>query len=120
MLSIMDGHENPLLYLSGTGRDSQETAMSVSCQQALVGIHNSDWVWELYMRLVSRWDSHWMTVPSVSVPDFVSVSPPIGILNPLLRRTDVSILWSSFFLSFIGSVDCILVIQILRLIYTYQ
>jgi hypothetical protein len=34
-----------LLYLSGTGRASQETAISASCQQALVGIHSSVWVW---------------------------------------------------------------------------
>jgi hypothetical protein len=32
----------------------------------------------------------------------------MGILLPLLRRTEVSILWSSFFLSFIWSVNCIL------------
>jgi hypothetical protein len=35
----MDGCEHPLLYLSGTGRVSQETAISGSCQQALVGIY---------------------------------------------------------------------------------
>ena len=37
----MDGCEHLLLYLSGTGRDSQETAITSFCQQALVGIHNS-------------------------------------------------------------------------------
>ena len=46
-LSPMDGYELPLLYLSGTGRASQETACF--CQQALVGIHNCVWVWWLYM-----------------------------------------------------------------------
>ena len=44
VLSPMDGCEHPLLYLSGTGRASQETAIPGSCQQALVGIHNSVWV----------------------------------------------------------------------------
>ena len=34
----MDGWEHPLLYLPGTARASQETAISGSCQQALVGI----------------------------------------------------------------------------------
>jgi hypothetical protein len=34
----MDDCEHPLLYLPGTGRASQETAISGSCQQALVGI----------------------------------------------------------------------------------
>jgi hypothetical protein len=40
VLSPMAGCEHPLLYLSCTGRASQETAISGSCQQALVGIHN--------------------------------------------------------------------------------
>jgi hypothetical protein len=34
----MDDCEHPLLYLPGTGRASQETAISGFCQQALVGI----------------------------------------------------------------------------------
>jgi hypothetical protein len=38
-----------LLYLSGSGRASQETAISGFHQQALPGIHNSFWVWWLYM-----------------------------------------------------------------------
>jgi hypothetical protein len=33
--------EHPVLYLSGSDRASQETAISGSCQHALVGIHNS-------------------------------------------------------------------------------
>jgi hypothetical protein len=41
-------------------------------------------------------------------PHFVSVTPPMGILFPLLRRTEVSTPWSSFFLSFMWSVNCIL------------
>ena len=45
MLSPVVGCEHSPLYLSGTGRASQETAVSDSCQQALVGIHNSIWVW---------------------------------------------------------------------------
>jgi hypothetical protein len=40
--------------LSGTGRASQETAITDFCQQALVGIHNSVWVWGLYMRWIPR------------------------------------------------------------------
>ena len=34
----MDDCEHPLLYLPGTDRASQETVVSGSCQQALVGI----------------------------------------------------------------------------------
>jgi hypothetical protein len=100
VLSPMVDWEHPPLYLSGTGRVSQETAISGSCQQALVGIHNRVWVWWLYVRWIPRWDSLWMACPSVSVPHFVSVSPPMGILFPLLRRTRISVHWSSFFLSF--------------------
>jgi hypothetical protein len=48
MLSSMAGCEHPHLYLSGTGRASQETAISGFCQQAYLGIHNSVWVCELY------------------------------------------------------------------------
>jgi hypothetical protein len=44
----------------------------------------------------------------VSAPHFASVSPPMGILFPLLKRTDVSILWSSFFLNLIWCMNCIL------------
>jgi hypothetical protein len=40
VLHPMDGCEHPPLYLSGTGRASQETAISGSCQLALVGICN--------------------------------------------------------------------------------
>jgi hypothetical protein len=41
VLCPMVGCEHPLLYLSGTGRASQETALSDFCEQALAGIHSS-------------------------------------------------------------------------------
>jgi hypothetical protein len=44
VLSSMVGCEHLPLYLSGTDRASQGTAMSGSCQRTLVGIHNSVWV----------------------------------------------------------------------------
>ena len=50
-LSPMDDWEHPLLYLSGTGRASQETAISGSCQPAHVAFHNPAWVWWLFMGL---------------------------------------------------------------------
>ena len=103
----MVGCEHPALYLSGTGRVSQETAISGSCQQALK-IHNSVWVWWLYIEWIPRWGSLWMAFLSVSVPHFVSVSPPMNIFFPLLIRTKVSNLWSYFFLSLIWSVNWIL------------
>jgi hypothetical protein len=57
VLSPMVGWEHPPLYSSGTGRASQKTAIVVSCQQALLGIHNSFCVWWLYMGWIPRWGS---------------------------------------------------------------
>ena len=104
----IDDCEHPLLYLPGTGIASQETAISGSCQQNLAGICNSVWVWWLYMGWIPRWGSLWMVIPSVSALNFVSVTPSMGILFPLLRRIKVSTLWSSFFLSFMCFANCIL------------
>jgi hypothetical protein len=49
VLSAVNGYEHPPLYLSGTDIASQETAILGSSQQAIVDIHNSVWVWSLYM-----------------------------------------------------------------------
>jgi heme A synthase len=49
-----------------------------------------------------------MAFPSVSVPHIISVYPSMGIVFLLLRRNEVSTLWSSFFLSYMWSVNCIL------------
>jgi hypothetical protein len=49
-LSQMVGYELPPLYLSGSGRASEETAISDSCQQERLGIHNrvrfGGWRWD--------------------------------------------------------------------------
>ena len=58
----IDDCEHPLLYLSGMGITSQETAISGSCQQNLVGICNSFWVWWLFMGWIP---SLWMVLLSV-------------------------------------------------------
>jgi hypothetical protein len=93
--------------LSGTGRASQETAISGSCQEALVGIRNSVWVWRSYIGWIPRWGSLWMVIPSVSASHFLSVTHSMSILFPLLR-IEVSTLWSSLFLSFTYFANCIL------------
>jgi hypothetical protein len=49
--------------LSGSGRVPQETAVSGSCQQALLGICNSVWVWCLHMGWILRWGSLWIVFP---------------------------------------------------------
>jgi hypothetical protein len=65
--------ELPPLYLSGSGRASQETAILDSYQQALPSIHNNVWVLWLYMGWIPRWGSLWMAFPSVSAPHFVPI-----------------------------------------------
>jgi hypothetical protein len=75
----VDDCEHPLLYLPVTGIASQETAKSGSCQQNLVGIGNSVWIWWLFMGWIPRWGSVWMVLPSVSAPNSVSVTPSVGI-----------------------------------------
>jgi hypothetical protein len=100
--------EDPLLHLPVTGIASQDTEISGSCQQNLAGICNSVCVSWPTMGWIPRWDSLWMVLPSVSAPNFVSVTPSMGILFPILRRNEVSTLWSSFFLSFMCSANCIL------------
>ena len=111
------------LYLSGSGTVSQETAISGSSQQELLVIHNSVLVWWLYMVWIPRWGSLWMVFPSDSEKKFVSIFPPMNILLPLLRRTEASTLWSSYFLSFMWSCDRWIVSWIFRtsgLISAYQ
>ena len=49
-----------------------------------------------------------MVHPFVSPPNFVSVTPSMSVLFPVLRRGKVSTLWSSFFFSFMCFESCIL------------
>jgi hypothetical protein len=37
---------------------TQETAVSGSCQQALLGISNNVWVWCVHVGWIPRWSSH--------------------------------------------------------------
>ena len=60
------------------------------------------------MGWIPRWGSLWMVLSSVSAPNFVSVTPFMRILFPILRKNEVSTLWSSFFLSFMCFANCIL------------
>jgi hypothetical protein len=74
----IDDCKHPLLYLPGTGIASQERALSGSCQQNLSGICRSVWVLWLYMGWIRGWGSLWMVLPSISAPNFVSVTPSMG------------------------------------------
>jgi hypothetical protein len=58
----IDG-EHPLLYLLGIGIESQDRAMSGSCQQNLAGICNSVWGWSLCIGWIPGWGSLWMVFP---------------------------------------------------------
>jgi hypothetical protein len=100
MFHPIDYCEHPLLYLPGTGLASHEAAISGYCQQNFVGMCYSVWVWWLYMGWIPGWSSLWMVLPLLSAPHFVSVTPSVSILFLILRRNEVSTLWSSFFLSF--------------------
>jgi hypothetical protein len=100
--------EHLLLCLPGTGIASHETAISGSFQQNLAGVCNCVCVWWLIMGWIPWWASLWMVHPLVSAPNFVSVTPSMDILFPILRRGEVSTLWSSFFLSFMCFTNCIL------------
>jgi hypothetical protein len=57
------------LCMSGSGKDYQETALSGSCQHALLGIR----IWWLYMGWIFRWGSLNGLFFSLSVPHFVSI-----------------------------------------------
>jgi hypothetical protein len=60
------------------------------------------------MGWIPKWGSLLRVIPSVSALHFVSVTPSMGILLLILRRNEVSRLWSSFFLSFMCFANCIL------------
>ena len=42
------------------------------------------------MGWIPGWGSLWMVLLSISAPNFVSVTPSMGILFPILRRNEVS------------------------------
>ena len=108
MLSPMVGCELPPLYLSGSGRTSQETNYQAPVRKhfraSAIASRFGDCIWDGS----PRWGSLWVAFPSVSALHFVSIFPPVSVLFSLLRRTEMSKLWFSFFLSFIWSVSRIL------------
>jgi hypothetical protein len=85
--SPMVGCEHSHLYCSGSDTNSQGTVIPGSCQQALLGISNSVWVWCLQIRWILKWGGLWMTFPSASASLFFPVfsldmhSPGLKILR---------------------------------------
>jgi hypothetical protein len=74
----------------------------------LLASHNTVRVWWLFIGWIPRWGSLWMAIPSVSALIFASGTLSMGILFPILRRLEVSTLWSAFFLSFMCFANYIL------------
>jgi hypothetical protein len=54
-----------------------------------------------------RWGSLWMVHPFILALNFVSATPSMGILSPILGRNEVFMRWSSFFLIFLCFGKCI-------------
>ena len=104
----IDDCEHPFLYLPGTGIASYETAITWSLQLNLSGIWNSVWVWWLIMGWIPAWGSLGIVHPFILAPFFVSVTPFMGILFPILRSNEVFTHWSSLFLIFLYFANCIL------------
>jgi uncharacterized membrane protein len=59
------------------------------------------------MGWITGWGSLWVVHSFVLPPNFVSVTPSMGILFPILRRNEVSTSWSSF-LIFLCFTNCVL------------
>jgi hypothetical protein len=89
----MNSCEHPCLYLSGSGRDSQETAILGSCKLALVSIQNSVWFcWYLWDGSPSggqSLDGHFFSLYSILF--LCNLSHEYFV--PLLRMSEVSTLW---------------------------
>jgi hypothetical protein len=75
ILSLMVGSNNAHLYLSGASRASQGTIIWGSCQQVLLVISKSVYVWWLHMTLIPWKGSAWMVFPTDSAPLFVHLFP---------------------------------------------
>jgi hypothetical protein len=71
----------------------------------------SVWVWWLIMGWIPKSGSLWIVHPFVLAPNFVSVTPFMDILFPILRSNEVSTHLSSLFLIFLCFANCILGVQ---------
>ena len=73
------------MYLPGTGIASYKTAITGFLQQNLSGICHMHmayvWVWWLIMGCIPGWGSLWLVHPFLLAPNFVFVTPFMGILN---------------------------------------
>jgi hypothetical protein len=103
----INDYEHSLIYISVTGKASQKTAISGSFQENLAGVGNSVCVWWLTMGWTPWWGSLWMVNPFILALNFVSATPSMDILFPILGSNEVSTSWSSL-LIFLCFGSCIL------------
>jgi hypothetical protein len=81
--------EHPLLCLLGPSIVSQETVISGSFQQDLASVCNGVSVWKLIMGWIPSCGSLQMVHPFVTAPNFVYVTPSMGVSFPILRRGSI-------------------------------
>ena len=89
VLHPMNDYEHPPLYLPGTGRGPQETAISGSLLASTIVSGFGDCLWDGKQGgggFLNKFGSLWVIIPSVSARHLVSVTPSMGILIPNLRR----------------------------------
>jgi hypothetical protein len=77
--------DHPLLCLLGPGIVSQERAISGSFQQNFASVCNGVRVWKLIMGWIPAYGNHKMVHLFVTAPNFVSVTPSMGVLFPFLN-----------------------------------
>ena len=65
---------------------AQPLKIQAPCLQAFVGIHNSFWVWWLYMGWIPRWGHLWMVFPSVSAPKLCLCISSHGYFVPRSKK----------------------------------
>jgi hypothetical protein len=73
--------EHLLLSLLDPCIVSQETAISGSFQQNLASVYNGVSVWRMIMGWIPRYGSLYMVHPFISAPNFVSVTPSMGVFK---------------------------------------
>ena len=93
------------LYMSGSDRASQGTALSCYCQHALLGIHNNVWVCAYGMGSYLGQFLGGLSFSLCSTLCLCIWTHEYFVTS--LRRTEGPTLWSSFFLSFLWFVNCI-------------
>ena len=105
VLSPMVGYEHLPLYLSGSGRASQETSITASCQQSLLGIHDNVWV---YPWVKQSLDGLSFSVCSTLCPHISFRQEPFWVKNLETSGWPHSPTWGALLNLWIGSLQVLL------------